>query len=121
MSKAEAMAEAYAEGEVDLDHDLPATGHSGKNRSKQEMVRFICPPCQLSSLCRLRFFPTCARTNFAYEEPYSSSSLQAEHKHEHKEGDTRRIMEIILNGEEKRKVEELKKTGGGSAEPTTGK
>jgi hypothetical protein len=55
------------------------------------------------------------------KEPYSFSLLQAEHKHDHKEGDTRRIMDNILNGEEKRKVEELKKTGGVSTDPTTGK
>lgn len=40
-----------------------------------------------------------------------SKAEQAEHKHAHPEGDTRKIVNNILHGEEKRRDEELKKGG----------
>uniref|UniRef100_A0A914VU12 Uncharacterized protein n=1 Tax=Plectus sambesii TaxID=2011161 RepID=A0A914VU12_9BILA len=39
---------------------------------------------------------------------------QVEHKHAHPEGDTRKIVNNILHGEEKRRDEELKKGAAGS-------
>jgi len=48
---------------------------------------------------------------------------QQEHKHPHPEGDTRKIVNNILHGEEKRREDELKKgavgAGGSAAGPAS--
>ena len=42
MASASDMAAAYESGDVDFDRETPATGNSGKNRSKTEQVRCKC-------------------------------------------------------------------------------
>nr|CAD2189097.1 unnamed protein product [Meloidogyne enterolobii] len=44
-----------------------------------------------------------------------SKAEQVEHKHAHPEGDTRRIVENAVNGEEKRKEKERERTTSGSS------
>jgi hypothetical protein len=52
-SKAEDMAEKFERGEVDLDHDVPASGGSGKNRTKTEQVRDVY--LFFESICLIEF------------------------------------------------------------------
>ena len=79
MSKAEELAAAYDKGD-----EAPISGGSGKQRTKQEQVRE-------------RMIDESHRT-----------LLQADHKHSHPEGDTRKIVANAIAGEEKRKAAELK-------------
>jgi hypothetical protein len=41
MSEAEKLARELESGEADLDHSVPASGGSGKNRSKAEQVGLV--------------------------------------------------------------------------------
>ena len=80
MPNAENLAAAYDEGTVE-----PAiNGHSGKHRTKHEQDR-LCG-WRLCSMCIL---------------------FQVEHKHPHPEGNTHKMVQVAMNGEEKRKKAEL--------------
>lgn len=100
MSNAERIAQEFESGEADLDHELPASGGSGKNRTKQEQVRERFRFAKICSFCEI------ASLNDAHVG-------QVEHKHE--KDDTRRIVNVALAGEEKRKEEQKKKENSGGS------
>jgi len=165
MSKAEELAIAYAGGIVDYDHHMPTNGHSGKHRSKLEMVdhkhqrrnshrdtdmrsfmakislteeqQNIKPAFDINNadpddpelLAELAYAKRMAAehgTDDAIVVVKMANSGKNRSKHEMDEhkfgaggdsigGHTHRIMSNIMNGEQKRKVDELKKMSAAAA------